>query len=450
LNLLDFNSRAVKITQFVQEFGSEGYCLMNSAGDDQGGERPLHGESPIPEKFPTLRVMVTGFFMGLANLVPGVSGGTMVLALGLYEDFIQAVSDLTRLRFNRRSVLLLMVLAGTASLTILGLAGVLQYLMEYHLSFMLALFIGMTLGGAPILYRQIRPYDLPSCICAGIGFALMAVIAFMIEPDHVNPSWFLFFLGGLVGSSAMILPGISGSYMLLIMGLYLPIITAISNWKDACKNLDIHSIISTGLSVILPVGLGLVAGIVLLANLLKYLLVRFHCQTIGFLIGLLVGSVMGLYPFKSTDVGKMIKYSHESSGLHILSIQAHGLDQAGGRMIAEKLDRLQSSALRVDINHHPSSAEITGDLLEKAAEHQAVMLVYDMNIGKSVRKAAGEMTSLDLVFIPNTQFSLIRTVICVLLLIIGFFLTTFLGKIGSGSGDGNGSNTAVQAGPDPA
>ena len=415
--------------QFVHYFGSLAMCTMSLPLDHSHKHSDLREESGGRGEFPALRVVITGLFMGLANLVPGVSGGTMVLALGLYEDFIQAVSDLTRMQLNRRSLLFLVVLGGVAVMTIFSLAGFFQYLMEFHLSFMLALFVGMTLGGTPILYRRLKSFDISSFLCAVAGFALMAVIVFLLKPDQAEPSWFLFFMGGLVGSVAMILPGISGSYMMLIMGLYLPIITAISDWKDSIRALDVSSIISTGLIVILPISLGLIGGVALLANVLKYLLDRFHRQTIGFLIGLLLGSVMGLYPFKATDVSRMVRYSEEVSGRWALSIQAHGLDQAGGRQVTSNLKELGTGGMQVDISHYPASEPITMAMLDEAAGRRAVMIVYNMEIEKSLRQIAHHDPAFDLVFIPDTRISPTRAVICILLLFFGVFITVSIGHI---------------------
>jgi len=138
---------------------------------------------------------------------------------------------------------------------------------------------------------------------------LMAMIAFVLKPDLTEPGWFYLFLGGMVGSAAMILPGISGSYMLLIMGLYLPIIAGVSEFKEALQGRDLALLLTVGTNIILPVGLGLVAGLVLLSNLLKYLLRAWHKPTIGFLLGLLLGSVLGLYPFQEPSFDKLPRYA---------------------------------------------------------------------------------------------------------------------------------------------
>ena len=247
--------------------------------------------------------------MGLANLVPGVSGGTMILVLGLYEEFIGAFSDLTRFRLSKRAIVVVGMMFGISALTILSLAEGIQFLMETFLPGMLALFIGMTLGGVPLIYKEMRPLRPMNASFALAGIVLMALIAFVFRPDSADPGWFLFFLGGVVGSSAMILPGISGSYMLLIMGLYLPIIGGISEFKEALKLREIAILMSVGTEIILPVGVGLVAGLIVLTNLLKYLLKSHHNRTLGFLMGLLLGSVLGLYPFKETTFDKLPRYA---------------------------------------------------------------------------------------------------------------------------------------------
>ena len=100
-----------------------------------------------------VRAGIAGLLMGIANLIPGVSGGTMILAMGLYEEFIDSIADLTALRFSRRRIVFLGIIGLSAAGAILGLAGVILYLLFHHTIAMFALFIGLTLGGAPLLFK---------------------------------------------------------------------------------------------------------------------------------------------------------------------------------------------------------------------------------------------------------------------------------------------------------
>ncbi len=108
----------------------------------------------------------------------------------------------------------------------------------------------------------------------------------------------MLFVAGLAGASAMILPGLSGSYLLMLLGQYLPILNAIEKFKDALKARDIEAAMEPALSVMVPVGLGVVVGVVLVGNLLKWLMLKHRKVTLGVLLGLLIGSTVGLFPFQ--------------------------------------------------------------------------------------------------------------------------------------------------------
>ena len=280
----------------------------------------MSSSSTKPDVIPYLRLSITGLFMGLANLVPGVSGGTMVVALGLYQEFIDAMAKVTRLRFSLRPIMVLGMLFGIAAFTVLAFSTVIEMAMLAFLPAMLALFIGMTLGGGPTLWRDLDKGNPSRFLFIAIGFAAMAVVALALRPGAIEPNWILFFIGGVVGSAAMILPGISGSYLLLVMGLYLPIISGISEFRHALSTRDVELMMGLAFSLILPVGLGLVVGIVALSNVLKFLLDRFHQPTTGVLLGLLVGSVLGLYPFRAPDFDKMPRHAVEQAGARELRV----------------------------------------------------------------------------------------------------------------------------------
>lgn len=234
--------------------------------------------------------------MGLANLIPGLSGGTMILATGLYSEFIETIADLSALRFSRRRCYFICVLGGFAVVSIFAMAEVILNLLFHYTPFMYALFIGMTLGGAPVLYRLVRPMGIGVWLSAACGFALMVGVFLLKHSGGLPHNTMMDFVSGVVGSTAMVLPGISGSYMFLVMDQYDRIIGVIEQLKDSALDGDVSGIVDAcGIAV--PVGIGVVVGIVALSNSLKVLLRRFKRPTVGFLLGMLVGSVIGLWPF---------------------------------------------------------------------------------------------------------------------------------------------------------
>ncbi len=242
-----------------------------------------------------------GVLMGLANLVPGISGGTMLLVAGIYPRFVDAVAEVTRFRFRFRSLLVLGVVGLAAGLGILLLAGALKDMVINHRWIMYSLFIGLTLGGLPLVWKMAQPVKPSVYISAAIAFSLMVLLAVLqmlgVVGDGGSNSITLF-LAGLAGASAMILPGLSGGYILLLMNQYLPILSGIDEFKTALKAGDISAAMEPGLKVMLPVGLGVLIGVALVSNLVKWLLKKHEKATLGFLIGLLLGSVVGLFPFQ--------------------------------------------------------------------------------------------------------------------------------------------------------
>lgn len=251
--------------------------------------------------------------MGMANLVPGISGGTMLLAAGIYPRFIGAIADLSRFRFRIRSLLVLACVIGSAGVAIVLLAGTLKNLVVDHRWMMYSVFIGLTLGGLPVVWRLARPASKTLMVGAVVGFVSMVALAVLQAMGVVGGNGsnaLMLFVAGLAGASAMILPGISGGYLLLLLGQYVPILAGIDEFKSALESRDIGAAMEPALSVILPVGLGVVTGVAAVGNLLQWLLLHHRKATLGFLIGLLVGSTVGLWPFQRSvppHVGDTIK-----------------------------------------------------------------------------------------------------------------------------------------------
>ena len=256
--------------------------------------------------------------MGLANLVPGISGGTMLLAAGIYQDFITAVAEVSTFRFKKRSIVLLLTVVLTVAFAILFFAGPVRDLVIDHRWVMYSLFIGLTLGGAPLVWKLARPVNFQffAGIAGGMAIMLLMAIGLGQGSSEVAPktvlSWLLLLFSGLAGASAMILPGVSGGYLLLLLGQYERILGAVDQVKNGVfgsNGMDL-GLIFGAMGVVIPVGIGVVIGIVGVSNLLKWLMNRYEKPTFGALVGLLFGAVVGLWPFQSGRepvVGEMIR-----------------------------------------------------------------------------------------------------------------------------------------------
>lgn len=249
-----------------------------------------------------LRCSMGGILMGLANLVPGISGGTMLLAAGVYQRFINAIAEVTRLKFKPRTLIPFLVILGSALVGFVGLAGVVKWLVVDYRWAAYSLFIGLTLGGVPILQRLISQWSRGAV--AGLTIGLLGMIALALVQsagltgDVDRSGWLFMLIAGVAGASAMILPGISGGYLLLLLGVYVPILAAVVAVRDALSSRDVSALMDPLLMVVLPVGIGVVVGIVVVSNALKWLLTRYEKATLGVLMGLLIGAVAGLWPFQ--------------------------------------------------------------------------------------------------------------------------------------------------------
>ncbi|WP_428386921.1 DUF368 domain-containing protein [Mucisphaera sp.] len=261
---------------------------------------PTSKADPPFNSLTAVRCALGGTLMGLANLVPGISGGTMLLAAGVYPRFINAIGRLSTLKLKRDPLLTVAAVALAAILAIALLAGPVKDLVVHHRWIMYSLFIGLTLGGVPVIWRLIGKASPAVYIAAVIGFVAMAALA-MAQANNPtaaqNDGPLFMLLAGVAGASAMILPGISGGYLFLVLGVYVPILAAISAFVDALKTFDTGTLLSIGFATLLPVAIGVLLGIAAVSNLLRYLLNHYEKATLGVLLGLLLGAVVGLYPF---------------------------------------------------------------------------------------------------------------------------------------------------------
>ncbi|MEM8883346.1 MAG: DUF368 domain-containing protein [Planctomycetota bacterium] len=248
------------------------------------------------------RGILGGVLMGLANLVPGISGGTMLVASGIYQRFIDAIADVTRARFRGPSLATLAIVGGAAALAILTLAGPVRDLVVERRWAMFSLFIGLTLGGVPLVWRMAAPIDKAARFGMAFGFVAMALLAWLQwkggGAGAAEGTKALYFAAGAAGAAAMILPGVSGGYLLIVMGAYVPILTAVDRLKEALKGRDMDALFDVLTSAVLPIGLGVAIGIAVVSNLLKFLLHRYEKATLGVLVGLLFGAVVGMWPFQ--------------------------------------------------------------------------------------------------------------------------------------------------------
>jgi len=253
--------------------------------------------------------------MGLANLVPGISGGTMLLAVGIYPPVIRGIAEVSTFRFRLKTLVLLGCVAVGAAVAILGLVDVVKDLVIERRWIMYSLFIGLTLGGVPVIWRMVRPLDATVALGAIGGVVAMVILVF-VDPqrsaaasDGALTAVVMLVAAGIAAGAAMILPGLSGGYLLLVLGQYVIVLGAIAGAKDALGAGD-WARLREAMWVFVPVGVGVVIGVVGVSHLVRMLLDRFEKATLGVLLGLLLGAVVGLWPYQrpvEPEFGQIVK-----------------------------------------------------------------------------------------------------------------------------------------------
>ena len=239
-----------------------------------------------------------GVFMATADSVPGVSGGTIAFLLGFYEKFITSIHDFFMgTQEERKAAFPFLAKLGLGwGVTFLICAVILANLFHTHIYEISSLFIGLTICSIPIIFMEEKESlkeHLPHIIFTVIGVALIPVILYFnpinqtnsVDLTQISIGLYLFlFIAAVLAVSVMVLPGISGSTMLLIMGVYIPLISAVS----AVVHLQLEYV-----PVLIVFGFGMIVGLMFIVKVVRYCLCRFHSQTIYLCIGLLIGS---LYP----------------------------------------------------------------------------------------------------------------------------------------------------------
>ena len=247
--------------------------------------------SPLHRK---VRLFFTGLTMGLADLVPGVSGGTIAFLLGIYEELLYTIRLITgrviRLiikgRFKEAYQIIpfgfIIPLAAGAVTTIFGFAQIIEFLLTTQPLFVWAFFFGLVLGSAYVISRRIDHWNVRRVVLLAIGF-LLTFLLVGIPSLGGNSSLLAIFGTGMIAITAMILPGISGSLIMVLLGQYEIVITAISERNFV---------------TIAVFGLGAVLGLALFVRLLSWLLKRYHFAVIALLIGVMLGSLRRVWPWQ--------------------------------------------------------------------------------------------------------------------------------------------------------
>ena len=243
-----------------------------------------------------LAVVIKGMGMGAADVVPGVSGGTIAFISGIYEELIDSIKSINlktlKLLFTFRfkefataiNFKFLLCIVSGIGISILSIANLLKYLLETQPILIWSFFFGLIAASTILIGRKIKSKNIGNLFAIAIG----AAIAFYVTsstPAETPDDWWFIFLSGAIAICAMILPGISGAFILLLLGKYHFIISALSDIK---------------ISIIAIFVCGAATGIIAFSNILSWLLKKYHNLTIATLTGFMFGSLNKVWPWKET------------------------------------------------------------------------------------------------------------------------------------------------------
>lgn len=230
-----------------------------------------------------------GFFIGISDLIPGVSGGTIAFILGIYEELLRSISGFFSKEWKKHIGFLLPLAIGMGA-TLLIFSRLIEYLLENYHAQTQFFFLGLIIGILPFITKQVnmkQNFKVGHYLLILIVGVALASLAFINPPDYgtitklTSSNALGLFLAGWAGSMAMLLPGISGSFILLILGVYSTAIGALSNLN---------------IPIIAVIGSGVIVGFIVSSKVIRFLLERFRFATFAVIIGLIIGSVFVIYP----------------------------------------------------------------------------------------------------------------------------------------------------------
>ncbi len=242
-----------------------------------------------------ITLVLKGIAMGAANVIPGVSGGTLALITGIFERLINAIKsfDITAIKllfsFKLRDfakhidLYFLIAIFGGIAIAIITLARLFDFLFTNYPVYIWSFFFGLVLASVYFVGKTVEKWNSSVIITFIIG-AIVAILISVLNPASENNSTFYLILCGVVAICSMILPGLSGSFVLILMGNYQLVMI------DAVNDLD--------LDILIPVGIGAVGGLIVFSHILSWVFKKYKNQTISLLTGFILGSLSVLWPWQ--------------------------------------------------------------------------------------------------------------------------------------------------------
>ena len=273
--------------------------------------------------------------MGAANVIPGVSGGTIAFITGIYERLIngikscdiQAIRLLLGFKFRKFAThvdLRFMIAVGLgALLSVISLAQLLEYLFVHHPVLTWAFFFGLILASIWGVGKMVSSWTAAVIIALFVGLAV-AIGVLWLPHSPGNSSGFYLFLCGMAAISSMIIPGVSGSFVLLIMGNYMLILGAVGSFDSG---------------ILLPFGAGCIIGLIALSHLLSWIFSRYHDLAVGLITGFIIGSLVLIWPWKEEV------YKQDEDGAYIVRNEQREVFARSGELQIVKDSMLEGEQL---------------------------------------------------------------------------------------------------------
>ena len=247
-----------------------------------------------------LKNICKGMLIGIANIIPGVSGGTMAVSMGIYDKLIRCISH--PFKDLKNNLLFLFPIALGMGIAIIASAFGIDYLFETFPLQTNLLFSGLILGSLPAIYRKVKKITLRlgHILAAVIFFAIVVGMAVLngtggryVQLEMNVTGMILLFFVGIVASATMVIPGVSGSMMLLLLGYYNPVLDTIKAFFMAVLDFDLVTLLETVL-ILAPFGIGVLVGMVVIAKVIEIVFERFPSYAYWAIIGLLLGSPIAI------------------------------------------------------------------------------------------------------------------------------------------------------------
>jgi len=239
-----------------------------------------------------IKNLLVGIALGTANIIPGVSGGTIAMTMGIYERLIGIASNI--FKDLKKNIMFLLPIGIGMVLAILLLSKVINYSLENYEFQTVFFFVGLILGGMPFLFKKVtkKSINVKNTMISVICFALVFSLTFLNEGNNIVsldtvtfPLLMKLFVVGIIAAATMVIPGISGSFVLMLIGYYKPIVETISNLTNF--DLFFHNAFILG-----AFGVGIIVGIVLISKIIEFLLKKCPTETYFGIYGIIISSIV--------------------------------------------------------------------------------------------------------------------------------------------------------------